>query len=189
MQSGKLGGSSESAISLSLTSPAPALGILAPNDLAANVASYARHMRAENLSPATQRTYLASLKRLGAFLEANGMPTNVASIRQHEERGGGPLLRGGPIGKPARVRAPRFVSVRSVVGPLLLSGPDPPSAHSSAAMAAAFVSATPPLYCRVGLPGARPPAHRPTVRVGDGGPAARLCRQWRPAAAVRPGRA
>src|SRR5205823_2857973 len=79
---GKLGGSSESAVTISMTSPALPIGILAPSDLAANVASYARHMRAENLSPATQRTYLASLRRLAAFLEARGMPTNVAALRR-----------------------------------------------------------------------------------------------------------
>jgi len=51
-------------------------------DLAANVASFARHLRAANLSPATQRTYLASLERLGQFLEGQGMPTDVAAIRR-----------------------------------------------------------------------------------------------------------
>ena len=51
-------------------------------DLGANVASFARHLRAENLSPATQRTYLASLGRLAEFLEARGMPTDVAAIRR-----------------------------------------------------------------------------------------------------------
>ena len=51
-------------------------------DLAANVASFARHLRAENLSPATQRTYLASLGRLAEFLEARGMPSDVAAIRR-----------------------------------------------------------------------------------------------------------
>jgi site-specific recombinase XerD len=51
-------------------------------DLAANAVSFARHIRAANLSPATQRTYLASLDRLAAFLEEKGMPTDVANIRR-----------------------------------------------------------------------------------------------------------
>ena len=51
-------------------------------DLAANVTSFARHLRAANLSPATQRTYLASLARLATFLGSRGMPTDVASIRR-----------------------------------------------------------------------------------------------------------
>jgi len=51
-------------------------------DLAANVTSFARHLRAANLSPATQRTYLASLNRLATFLESRGMPTDVAAIRR-----------------------------------------------------------------------------------------------------------
>ena len=61
------------------TSTAP---IVTRGDLAANVTSFSRHMRAANLSPATQRTYLAALDRLGEFLEARGMPTAVAAIRR-----------------------------------------------------------------------------------------------------------
>jgi site-specific recombinase XerD len=51
-------------------------------DIVANVTSFARHLRAANLSPATQRTYLASLDRLATFLESRGMPTEVAVIRR-----------------------------------------------------------------------------------------------------------
>ena len=58
------------------------LAMVPRGDLAANVASFARHLRAENLSPATQRTYLASLGRLAEFLEERGMPTDVAAIRR-----------------------------------------------------------------------------------------------------------
>jgi hypothetical protein len=65
----------------------PATPILTKGDHAANVGSYARHMRAENLPPAPQRTYLASLARLGASLEANGMPIYVASIRREHLEG------------------------------------------------------------------------------------------------------
>jgi site-specific recombinase XerD len=57
-------------------------GMVTRGDLAANVTSFARHLRAANLSPATQRTYLASLDRLGTFLESLGMTTDVASIRR-----------------------------------------------------------------------------------------------------------
>ncbi len=56
--------------------------IVTRGDMAGNVASFARHMRAANLTPATQRTYLASLDRLARFLESNGMPTDVAAIRR-----------------------------------------------------------------------------------------------------------
>ncbi|MEX0630165.1 MAG: tyrosine-type recombinase/integrase [Chloroflexota bacterium] len=56
--------------------------ILTRGDLAANITSYARHLRAANLTPATQRTYLASLDRLARFLEERGMPTDVAAMRR-----------------------------------------------------------------------------------------------------------
>lgn len=51
-------------------------------DLSANVTSFGRHLRAANLSPATQRTYLAALDRLADFLASRGMPTDVAAIRR-----------------------------------------------------------------------------------------------------------
>jgi len=64
----------------------PTTPILTRGDLAANITSFGRHMRAANLSPATQRTYLAALDRLAAFLESQGMPTDVAAIkREHIE--------------------------------------------------------------------------------------------------------
>jgi site-specific recombinase XerD len=50
--------------------------------LGVNVTSWGRHLRASNLSPNTVRTYLESLERFGAFLDANGMPSNVAAIRR-----------------------------------------------------------------------------------------------------------
>jgi site-specific recombinase XerC len=56
--------------------------IVTRGDLAGNVESLARHLRAANLTPATQRTYLASLDRLARFLEASGMPTDVGAIRR-----------------------------------------------------------------------------------------------------------
>jgi site-specific recombinase XerD len=60
----------------------PTTAIVPRGDLDANVTSYRRHMRAANLSPATQRTYLASLAQLSAFLDANGMPGDVAGVRR-----------------------------------------------------------------------------------------------------------
>lgn len=56
--------------------------IVTRGDMAGNVDSFARHLRAANLTPATQRTYLASLDRLARFLDAKGMPTDVAAIRR-----------------------------------------------------------------------------------------------------------
>ncbi len=44
--------------------------------------SYARHLRAANLSPKTQRAYLDGLALLAAFLTSRGMPTDVAAIRR-----------------------------------------------------------------------------------------------------------
>ena len=68
-------------VTLVSTSP-----ILTEGDLAANVASYARHLRAANLTAATQRSYLDALRLLAEFLTAQGMPTDVASItREHVE--------------------------------------------------------------------------------------------------------
>ncbi len=43
-------------------------GIVTDGDLAANVASFARHLRAANLTPATQRAYLTGLDLLARFL-------------------------------------------------------------------------------------------------------------------------
>ncbi len=60
----------------------PTAPIVTRGDLPANVVSFARHMRAANLCPATQRTYLAALDRLAGFLESRGMPTDVAAIRR-----------------------------------------------------------------------------------------------------------
>ena len=61
-------------------SPTPL--IVTDGDLAANVASYARHLRAANLSPTTQRAYLGALRLLATFLHERGMPSDVASIRR-----------------------------------------------------------------------------------------------------------
>jgi site-specific recombinase XerD len=51
-------------------------------DLAANAASFVRHLKAENVSPNTILTYSLSVSQLLAFLESAGMPTTVAAIRR-----------------------------------------------------------------------------------------------------------
>lgn len=51
-------------------------------DLDLNLASWTRHLRAENLSPATVVTYTQSVSRLAEFLEARGMPLEVAHVRR-----------------------------------------------------------------------------------------------------------
>ena len=65
---------------MALTSPTAR--ILPAGDLVANVASYRRHLRAANLSPHTERAYLDALGLLGRFLDARGMPRDVAHIRR-----------------------------------------------------------------------------------------------------------
>lgn len=57
-------------------------GIVTDGDLGANAASYARHLRAANLTPATQRAYLEALRLLARYLADAGMPTDVAAIRR-----------------------------------------------------------------------------------------------------------
>ncbi|MBI4491932.1 MAG: tyrosine-type recombinase/integrase [Chloroflexi bacterium] len=48
--------------------------------------SFERSLLAANRSPATIRIYTLSVQQLGAFLEAHGMPTTVASLsREHVE--------------------------------------------------------------------------------------------------------
>jgi site-specific recombinase XerD len=50
------------------------------------VASFRRHLLAENKAPRTIDTYLESIGQLGAFLRAQGMPTDPAAIaREHVE--------------------------------------------------------------------------------------------------------
>ncbi len=55
-------------------------------DIGVNVESFGRHLRAENLSPKTQITYLESCNQFGRFLAEQGMPQRVADItREHCE--------------------------------------------------------------------------------------------------------
>jgi site-specific recombinase XerD len=50
--------------------------------LDAALASYRRHLRAANRSPATIRTYLAALEAFGAWLREQGMPSLLPAIRR-----------------------------------------------------------------------------------------------------------
>lgn len=60
--------------------------IKAPVDVAVNAKSFARSLRAENLSPRTQESYLESVNQFSRFLADAGMPTDVANIkREHVE--------------------------------------------------------------------------------------------------------
>lgn len=60
--------------------------IKATGDLAVNLASFALHLRAENLSPRTQETYTESVRQLAVFLADQGMPQDIADIhREHVE--------------------------------------------------------------------------------------------------------
>lgn len=55
-------------------------------DLATNIRSFARHLRAANLSPKTQKVYLDAANLFGHFLSEAGMPTDVARLnREHLE--------------------------------------------------------------------------------------------------------
>jgi site-specific recombinase XerD len=51
-------------------------------DLPANARSFARHLRAENKSPATITSYMAAVNDFDRFLEATGMPRRLAAIRR-----------------------------------------------------------------------------------------------------------
>ena len=69
-----------------MVNPVSTRAIVTDGDLAANAASFTRHLRAANLTPATQRAYLDGLTLLVRFLTDAGMPTNVAAIsREHVE--------------------------------------------------------------------------------------------------------
>ena len=60
--------------------------ITAAGDIAVNIESYGRHLRAENLSPRTRQTYMESARQVARFLGERGMPRDVTSItREHVE--------------------------------------------------------------------------------------------------------
>ena len=52
------------------------------NDILPNLASFGRHLRAENLSPKTIDTYCESTTQLANYLEDQGMPLEVANLRR-----------------------------------------------------------------------------------------------------------
>jgi site-specific recombinase XerD len=60
--------------------------LTAAGDLEANAASFGRHLRAANLSPATIKTYREAVDVFAGYLAEQGMPTDVAAItREHVE--------------------------------------------------------------------------------------------------------
>ncbi len=62
-------------------------------DIGVNIASFGRHLKAENLAYKTQKTYLEATTQLTAFLAEAGMPQDVANIRrEHVESFITPLL-------------------------------------------------------------------------------------------------
>jgi site-specific recombinase XerD len=62
-------------------SQAPAYDATA-SDLATNLASFGRHLRAENKAPSTIVTYARAVDQLDGFLTRSGMPARVADIRR-----------------------------------------------------------------------------------------------------------
>jgi len=56
--------------------------IVTEGDLGGNAASFALHLRAANKAPRTQATYMEAIRGFARYLEAQGMPRNVASIRR-----------------------------------------------------------------------------------------------------------
>lgn len=60
--------------------------IIADGDLVDNLRSFARHLRARNVSGRTVQTYTEAGEQFAAFLASAGMPTDVAKIkREHVE--------------------------------------------------------------------------------------------------------
>ncbi|HUX86152.1 MAG TPA: tyrosine-type recombinase/integrase [Candidatus Saccharimonadales bacterium] len=56
--------------------------IEAVGDIEVNLASFARYLRAANMSPRTVDAYSGAVRQLAGFLAAKGMPTDVAKIRR-----------------------------------------------------------------------------------------------------------
>ena len=55
-------------------------------DLRVNIKSFARHLRAENLSPSTEKSYVEAANQLEVFLADKGMPLVVGNLtREHIE--------------------------------------------------------------------------------------------------------
>ena len=51
-------------------------------DIIPNLQSFVRHLRAENSSPKSQETYSESVRQLAKYLDDQGMPQEVASLRR-----------------------------------------------------------------------------------------------------------
>lgn len=72
-------------MALALTDRLPPIDAL-PSEYARRLKSFRIHLRAQNAAPRTIETYLESLCQFGAFLERQGMPTDVEHItREHVE--------------------------------------------------------------------------------------------------------
>jgi site-specific recombinase XerD len=54
------------------------------DDLAANVAVFRRHLKAENIAPATITAYSGALEQLDRFLAAEDRPRSIAAIRRQD---------------------------------------------------------------------------------------------------------
>ncbi len=52
---------------------------LTEGDIAVNLQSFSRHLRAANLSPKTIYAYSGAVEQLELFLKSRGMPLDVAS--------------------------------------------------------------------------------------------------------------
>ena len=65
---------------------APSTVIKPVGDFPVNIASFARHIRAENLSPSTLDAYVGAVEQFHSFLVDQGMPLSMAHIkREHIE--------------------------------------------------------------------------------------------------------
>lgn len=65
---------------------APSKSIRADADIAVNVASFTRHLRAANLRPNTITAYTGAIRQFERYLGERGMPQKVANIkREHVE--------------------------------------------------------------------------------------------------------
>ena len=60
----------------------PSTAIKAVGDLPVNIESFARHIRAENLSPATLEAYVGAVQKFHRFLVDQGMPLDMSGIRR-----------------------------------------------------------------------------------------------------------
>ena len=65
-----------------LAKPTPSTAITADGDIAVNVVSFTRHLRAGNLRPNTITAYVGAVQQFQRFLAAQGMPLHVAHIRR-----------------------------------------------------------------------------------------------------------